>query len=298
MDLMVSLDMQKDFQANGYVIMRGLLDSEEVSLLRQAIDHPNGVMSQTFDVNDKSKNKISVSLWAHPGNDVTGIIAKSDKVAGVMEQLLGGEVYQYHGKVIQKDPQTGGAHHWHQDYGYWYHNGNLHPDMGTVWIAVDKATRQNSCLQLLKGSHLAGRIDHVGVQGEGGHSGNEQVVADPGRVKHLRNCLEHIYFEADPGDAIFFHCNVLHRSEANMSNDRRTAYLVAYNRRDNSSVIEHQFPQYAPLQKVRNDVIKKCTNFTNLGGKNFIMPGKTKFVAQDVLGDRGKDTSESSKSDS
>ena len=37
-----------------------------------------------------------------------------------------------------KEAHTGGAHVWHQDYGYWYQNGNMLPEMGTVFIAIDK----------------------------------------------------------------------------------------------------------------------------------------------------------------
>ena len=29
--------------------------------------------------------------------------------------------------MILKDAQVGGAWAWHQDYGYWYQNGVLHP---------------------------------------------------------------------------------------------------------------------------------------------------------------------------
>ena len=32
-------------------------------------------------------------------------------------QLLGGEVYHYHTKLMMKQPRTGGCHLWHQDYG-------------------------------------------------------------------------------------------------------------------------------------------------------------------------------------
>lgn len=32
-------------------------------------------------------------------------------------QLLGGDVYHYHAKVSIKEPEKGGAHIWHQDYG-------------------------------------------------------------------------------------------------------------------------------------------------------------------------------------
>jgi hypothetical protein len=33
-------------------------------------------------------------------------------------QLLKGEVYHYHTKLMMKEARTGGKHLWHQDYGY------------------------------------------------------------------------------------------------------------------------------------------------------------------------------------
>jgi len=33
-------------------------------------------------------------------------------------QLLGGEVYHYHTKLIMKEAHTGGSFVWHQDYGF------------------------------------------------------------------------------------------------------------------------------------------------------------------------------------
>jgi len=34
---------------------------------------------------------------------------------------------------------------------YWYHNGCLFPDMGTVFIAIDKCDRENGCLKVRVG---------------------------------------------------------------------------------------------------------------------------------------------------
>merc|ERR1739848_185652 len=48
---------------------------------------------------------------------------------------------------MMKEAHTGGAHLWHQDYGYWYQNECLTPDMGSIFMPIDKCTRQNSCLQ-------------------------------------------------------------------------------------------------------------------------------------------------------
>ena len=55
--------------------------------------------------------------------------------------------------MILKDARTGGAWAWHQDYGYWYQNGVLFPDLVSVMTAVDRSTRENGCLQVLRGSH-------------------------------------------------------------------------------------------------------------------------------------------------
>ena len=45
-------------------------------------------------------------------------------------------------------PEKGGAFLWHQDYGYWYQNQCLTPDMGSVFMPVDRCTKENSCLQV------------------------------------------------------------------------------------------------------------------------------------------------------
>eukprot|EP01048_Picozoa_sp_COSAG05_P039381 COSAG05_NODE_19536_length_291_cov_0.713542_1_plen_87_part_10 len=73
-----------------------------------------------------------------------------------MQSLLDDEVYHYHHKMMLKEPLIGGAWEWHQDYGYWYDNGCLYPDMASCLIAVDRATRENGCLQVVRGSHKLG----------------------------------------------------------------------------------------------------------------------------------------------
>ena len=70
----------------------------------------------------------------------------------VFPQLLGGELYHYHSKLLMKEPRTGGRFLWHQDYGYWYNNGVLLPDMGTVWVSIDRTNQENGSLKVSTGS--------------------------------------------------------------------------------------------------------------------------------------------------
>ncbi|KAI8518090.1 hypothetical protein Bbelb_041070 [Branchiostoma belcheri] len=265
----VSEQMKADFDRHGFIIVRNLLDEEEIANLSKTIDNKDGgLLERAFHQDDGGGLKVTMIHWKHPGSDVSGIIARSKKLAGTFEKLLGGEVYHYSGKVNMKEAHSGGQHLWHQDYGYWYNNGLLYPDMATVYIAVDKADKTNGCLQVLRGSHLAGRVEHKRVAGETG--------ADDERVEQLK--------KLDPGDAVLFHCNVLHRSDQNRSDRRRRAYLVSYNRASNNPVYEHYNASYVPLEMVDDAEIRRCENHSDFTGKEFVDPADNKNISGTRVG--------------
>ena len=192
--------------------------------------------------------KIRLSLWNHPGEGVYGMFARCERVVRSAERLLGGEVYHYHSKMIMKDPKVGGAWAWHQDYGYWYQNGVLFPLLTSVFIAVDPCRKENGCLQVLKRSHEAGRINHVLT--------GDKAGADRERVEELVKRLELVYVEMDPGDALFFHPNLLHRSDQNRSDKPRWSMICCYNAARNNPYKESRHPRYSPLAKVSDEAIK------------------------------------------
>lgn len=117
--------------------------------------------------------------------------------------------------------QTGGAWEWHQDYGYWYDQGFAFPRMVSASIAVDPATRTNGCLEVLRGSHRLGRVTH-------GQFGTQTGI-DPTRIKALEPLFERVQCEMKPGSVLFFHCNLLHCSAANLSEYPRRSVIMCYN---------------------------------------------------------------------
>lgn len=237
------------YDRDGYVIVRGLFDAEETGLLRRAIEEDPQLRSSLYDRTDADGKATRMATWNHPGDSVYGLAARSERVVDTVEDMLGGEVYHYHSKLTAKEPYDGGAWEWHQDYGYWYHNGCVWPDMASVMVALDRATRDNGCLQLLRGSHRVGRVDHGVLPGE-------QVGADPRRVEELKKRLDLVHCEMAPGDALFFHANVLHRSDQNRSPDRRWTVLFCFNAARNDPYLDHHHPRYTPLVKVPDDAVK------------------------------------------
>lgn len=244
----LSDEQVQQFQDDGYLLIRKQFDDEEANLIIAAAREDHQIQDHAFSVDDTSGRKTKISLWNHPGDDIYGMVCRSQRMVDACEQLMDDELYHYHSKMLLKEPRVGGAWEWHQDYGYWYSNACLYPDMLSVFIALDPATRANGCLQVLKGSHKMGRIEH-------GRFG-KQTGADPERVKPIIDRLEHIHVEMEPGDALYFHGNTLHCSDANNSEQSRWSLICCYNTKHNDPYEEKHHPSYTPLDKVPDNAIK------------------------------------------
>ncbi len=240
----------KEYEQNGFVLEKGMFDAEEIDLLRRAAKEDRELDQHSFGRGDGEGGTVRLSLWNHPGDTLYGMFARCETIVNSAERLLEGEVYHYHSKMIMKDAKVGGAWAWHQDYGYWYQNGVLFPLLTSAFIAVDPATRENGCLQVLRGSHQLGRIDHVLT--------GDQAGADLERVAEAQKRLETVYVEMAPGDVLFFHANLLHRSDQNKSDKPRWSMICCYNAARNDPYKEAHHPRYTPLSKVPDSAIREA----------------------------------------
>jgi ectoine hydroxylase-related dioxygenase (phytanoyl-CoA dioxygenase family) len=235
------------FDEDGYLLVRQLFTPDDAQRILEQARHDRSVEESVLSRADGEGGITRLSLINVEGDDLYGRIARSRRIVDRMESFLRDEVYFYHSKMMLKEPLTGGAWAWHQDYGYWYNNGCLWPDMASCLIALDPARRENGCLQVLRGSHKAGRINHQKV--------GDQTGADPERVQAFLDRLPLVYCEMEPGDALFFHGNLLHRSDQNRSTSSRWSYICCYNTRHNDPVKQHHHPNYHSLSKVNDDEI-------------------------------------------
>jgi len=237
------------FHEDGYVLAKKLFDPDEIDLLGRAAREDRALDQHSISRRDGEGGTVRLSLWNHPGDTIYGMVARCESIVNSAEKLLGGEVYHYHSKMIMKDAKVGGAWTWHQDYGYWYQNGVLFPLMCSASIAVDPSTRENGCLQVIKGSHHLGRVDHV--------LSGDQAGADMERVNEALKRLELVYVEMEPGDTLFFHSNLLHRSDANRSDHPRWSMICCYNAARNDPYKESHHPRYTPLAKVPDTAVRE-----------------------------------------
>jgi ectoine hydroxylase len=237
----------RQYETEGFLLLRGMLNAQQIDLLGRAAREDRALDEHSYGRADGEGGTVRLSLWNHPTDTIYGMVARSESIVSCAEKLLDGEVYHYHSKMIMKDAKVGGAWTWHQDYGYWYQNGVLFPLLTSAFIAIDKATQENGCLQVIRGSHNLGRIDHV--------LSGDQAGADPARVEKILERLELVYVEMEPGDTLFFHANLLHRSDQNRSNHPRWSMICCYNAARNDPYKESHHPRYTPLKKVPDEMI-------------------------------------------
>jgi ectoine hydroxylase len=238
----------EQFNRDGYLMVNDLFEAEEMDLLLKIAKSDQQVQQQAHERLDLDSGQTRLWITGSLGEDIYSAFVRNPRIVDPVEQMLGGEVYHYHHKIMLKEPFVGGAWEWHQDYGYWYTNECLFPYMASCLIAIDRATTENGCLQVIKGSHQMGRFDH-GAAGQ-------QKGADVERVKEALKHLELVQCEMEPGAALFFHCNLLHRSDANKSSSPRWSLICSYNAARNPCREKLNHPAYQRLEKWPDSQIK------------------------------------------
>ena len=228
-----------EFNKNGFIIKKQLFTDDEIKKLINFINSNPDKENQSRKTKSSTGN-LDLTIWNHPSDDLFGKFSTNERIVKPMEEYLGDEVYHYHSKIIWKKPGDGGFD-WHQDYGYWYHNACLYPDMGSCFIMLDRATKENGCLKVLKGSHKVGRIGH-------GVSDTPEQTADMERIAELEKRHESVYITAEPGDVLFFHANLLHSSDENKSSESRRTLIVCFNTKSNNPYKESGHASYTRLK--------------------------------------------------
>lgn len=264
----LSADEIAAYHRDGFVLLPGFLAADEIEPLRRACLADPTIGGNLVAVADSRGNAQEVVSWTELSDDMVGVIPRLARVVAAAATLIGRPVYHWHSKLSMKAPGSAGRWDWHQDYAYWYHEGCLYPDMTTCTIAVDRAFPGNGCLQLIKGSHRLGRMEHPRI---GAASG-----ADPVRLALIQARHETVACVMAPGDALFFHANTLHASGPNESAAPRTLLHCSYNAVDNSPFIAGQeHHAYRPIELLPDDALRGGRFGAGFAAQTFTYRGET-----------------------
>ena len=66
---------------------RNVLDTEELTMLTDAIEQDKRIQESNFVREDGEGLKAKTVLWNKASDDITGAITRSEKIAGTVEQV-------------------------------------------------------------------------------------------------------------------------------------------------------------------------------------------------------------------
>ncbi|MGB8265461.1 MAG: phytanoyl-CoA dioxygenase family protein [Candidatus Velthaea sp.] len=137
------------------------------------------------------------------------------------------ELYIYHSKNNIKKAIDGTVWLWHQDYGYWQHDGVPTSNMATFLVMLDEATEMGGCLYFVPGSHKRGVLPSFKDEVTTAY-GQWTIEKEPLQA-FLRANPASTPITGGPGTGVLFHCNIVHASGHNLSPNDRWHVYAAYN---------------------------------------------------------------------
>jgi ectoine hydroxylase-related dioxygenase (phytanoyl-CoA dioxygenase family) len=208
-----------DFQTNGFVIVRDLIDAAQVQELLADYDK---VLAGEIVVpawgDDHIEGKV-VQL-ANPVRHVPGWKehAYFQHALTIARELMGTETDYAYDQIIYKPPHHPAETQWHQDAGYWRESRGSDTAV-TCWLALSPAWKENGGMQFIPGSHRGEILDHhkVSDRSEINQALETQVDGDQAVAVSLQ-----------PGDATFHHCRTLHYTGGNFTDTPRYGLITHF----------------------------------------------------------------------
>jgi ectoine hydroxylase-related dioxygenase (phytanoyl-CoA dioxygenase family) len=215
------------FEQDGVVHLPGLFNPEWIEILRDRAAHvmanPGEMSNELARDKDEGRFFTETFLWHRddmfrrfvhesPAADLAGQILRSDKMNIVFDQFL------------IKEPGTTEPTVWHHDLTYWPIIGR---QVATLWLALDAVTEESGSMEFVKGSHKWGKRFHpVAFVDPEKYQTPEPPVPD---IDAMRDELEFIRFDYEPGDCTIHHGLMVHMAGGNQRTDRsRRAYVTRW----------------------------------------------------------------------
>ena len=236
--MMLNEGERKAWADGGFIIRRGLINAATVAQVERQIveairadppeNHPaERVYSTAQDlliyperqpspIARRPEDFIAKVFNCHMVGEAMAL-ALSDAIIEPLRELLADELDCFQSQFIFKNPGVIGQP-WHQD--AYYFRYDRQPQV-TVWVALSKATLRNGCLWVVPGSHRPHAVfEHVPDQRPESLQGYQEIVSE--------NTASEIPVTMEPGDVLFFHSYLMHRSTDNVADYRRSAMVYHY----------------------------------------------------------------------
>jgi phytanoyl-CoA hydroxylase len=230
----LSEKQRAQYQEDGYLLVRGVLNSEQVEAYRsRAREFALGNLppgSERMVVKEVRVAKGLVKpddpekgIWKYLNPDrfdpLFAAYPGQPALLDVVEPLLGPDIKAFLMMFIYKPPSLDFVHPYHQD--AYYFPFEPHDLCLGTWLALDRTDADNGTISVIRGSHKGSLLPHGQPKG---NTVNYGVFGVDGYDGHP----DEVVLDLEPGDALFFHSRLLHKTGSNLSERHRRVITVHY----------------------------------------------------------------------
>ncbi len=214
-----------DFRRDGALVVRQLLDAEELALLRAGIEANLAAPSARSKIASRPDDpgRFFEDFCNWQVNPQYQQLVFGSPLACLAQRLMGSQsVRLYHDHLLVKEPGTRQRTNWHQDQPYYNIEGKQNVSM---WIPVDPVSR-SATLEFVAGSHRGPWLMPRSFLS------NEARWFPPGSLQELpdieadRAAHPIVGWEIEPGDIVCFHMLTLHAAGGVQGTGRRRVFSL------------------------------------------------------------------------
>jgi phytanoyl-CoA hydroxylase len=212
------------YREQGFIVVEDVLTPDQLrqarDLIGEKIEGAREVTSHTdvYDLEpDHSPEVPRVRRIKTPHVHMPFVmeLARSPRLVGILQQLLGTESVRLHGsKINMKSPSGGSPVEWHQDWAFYPHTND---DLLAVGVMLEDCTVENGAMYMIPGTHKGPVFDH---HSEGVFAG----ALDPALV----DLPKAVPCVGKAGSMSFHHVRTVHGSAENLSTKPRTLLLYEF----------------------------------------------------------------------
>lgn len=215
----IAVEALEEFNREGFVILRNVLEPDEVGPCRDAlagtVERFNWQRKPLEERDSYGKAFLQITnLWQKdPASAKYTLARRFGKIAA---DLLGvPAVRLWHDQALFKEP-GGGPTHWHQDHHYW----PLDKDMVVLWMPLVGMTPDMGALTYATGSQYEGHVAQLEISEESEEFFDAHVKQRGYRLSTTGSMAA--------GDAIFHNAWTLHKALGNETGAMREVMTIIY----------------------------------------------------------------------
>jgi len=205
--------LKKEYDKNGYAIIRDVIDPE---LFSEVEDHVHWLSKKYPDTRPEAFHH---SLLVH--DPFIHHLLDNKNLLDIIEAIIGPDIALFGAHYIAKKPYDGKPVGWHQDGSYW----PLEPmEVVSVWLAGTDSTTENACMRVIPGTQNKKMLK----PSEMINLDTEEYVLDlairPGDIDDA----DAVDIELKAGDISIHNPSIVHGSNSNVSDKWRIGLTLRY----------------------------------------------------------------------